>query len=244
MKKFSKLFCVIIMAILLVVPSASVFAAKTTKKTTTTTTTSATYAVSEDEKAVTMHVFYSPTCGHCAALHEFLSELKEDKDYKDKFNIKDYNVSDSLNIELLDEVRDHFKNAGDGVPYYVIGDVDFEGFGESSKAEIKKTIDDMYGSKNYKDVVNAIVKDEVGTLSDDANNVIGMVVLGLCVVIIIVLIICSSKNKYYEDDLEDEEETESEEKEEEKVSEKKSESKTNTSSSKKNSKNANSKKKK
>ena len=98
MKKFSKLFCVIIMAILLVVPSASVFAAKTTKKTTTTTTTSATYAVSEDEKAVTMHVFYSPTCGHCAALHEFLGELKEDKDYKDKFNIKDYNVSDSLNI--------------------------------------------------------------------------------------------------------------------------------------------------
>ena len=82
MKKFSKLFCVIIMAILLVVPSASVFAAKTTKKTTTTTTTSATYAVSEDEKAVTMHVFYSPTCGHCAALHEFLGELKEDKDYK------------------------------------------------------------------------------------------------------------------------------------------------------------------
>ena len=160
-----------------------------------------------------------------------------------KFNIKDYNVSDSLNIELLDEVRDYFKNAGDGVPYYVIGDVDFEGFGESSKAEIKKTIDDMYGSKNYKDVVNAIVKDEVDTLSDDANNVIGMVVLGLCVVIIIVLIICSSKNKYYEEENEDEEETESKEKEEEKVSEKKSESKTNT-SSKKNSKNANSKKKK
>ena len=38
MKKFSKLLCVIMMAIVLVVPFANVNAAKTTKKTTTTTT--------------------------------------------------------------------------------------------------------------------------------------------------------------------------------------------------------------
>lgn len=209
MKKFSKLLCVIMMAILLVVPFANVNAAKATKKTTTTTTTASTYAVSNDEKAVTIYVFYSPTCPHCQDLHEFLSELKEDKDYKDKFNVKDYSVAESLNLELLDEVHDYFKYTGNGgVPYYVIGDEPFEGFGDSSKAELKKTIDDMYGSKNYKDVVNAIINDEVASLSDDANNVIGMVVLGLCVVIIIALIICSSKNKYYEDDEEDEVEQE------------------------------------
>ncbi|MCX4248566.1 MAG: DsbA family protein [Bacilli bacterium] len=226
MKKFSKLLCVIMMAIVLVVPFANVNAAKTTKKTTTTTTTASTYAVSNDEKAVTIYVFYSPTCPHCQDLHEFLSELKEDKDYKDKFNVKDYSVAESLNLELLDEVHDYFKYSGNGgVPYYVIGDEPFEGFGDSTKAEIKKTIDDMYGSKNYKDVVNAIINDEVASLSDDANNVIGMVVLGLCVVIIIALIICSSKNKYYEDDENDEDEEETETKVEEvketKVSEKK-----------------------
>lgn len=213
MKKISRLFCVMMLSLLLVVPFFNVDAAKkTSKKTTPTTTTAQSYAVSEDEKAVTMHVFYLPTCSHCQDLHEFLAELKEDKDYKDKFNVKDYNVQESLAAELLDKVRDYFHNNGGGVPYYVIGNQDYEGFGEQSKAEIKKTIDDLYGSKNYKDVVAAIDSGNMDSLKDDSSNIIGMVVLGLCVVIIIVLIVCSSKNKYYEED-EDEEEPEKESKE-------------------------------
>lgn len=206
MKKLSKLFCIIMISLLIVVPFVNV-SAKTTKKTTTTTTTAKTYAVSQDEKAVTIHVFYSTTCQHCANLHEFLYELKEDDAYKNKFNVKDYSVSDSLSVELLDEVRAYFKNTSSGVPYYVIGDQDFEGFGVGrSESEIKKAIDDLYGSKNYKDVVAAIDNGEIDSLSDDSSNIVGMVVLGLCVVIIIALIVCSSKNKYYEDDEEDDEE--------------------------------------
>lgn len=226
MKKISRLFCVMIMSLLLVVPFINVDAAKTTKKTTTTTTTAQTYAVSQDENAVTIHVFYLPTCEHCQHLHEFLAELKEDKDYKDKFNVKDYSVQDSLSMELLDEVRDYFKSTSGGVPYYVIGDQDYEGFGVGkSEAEIKKAIDDLYGSKNYKDVVAAIDDGNIDSLNDDSSNVIGMVVLGLCVVIIIVLIVCSSKNKYYEDDEEDEDTEEETDEEEVKEEPKKEETK-------------------
>lgn len=240
MKKFSKLFCVMMISLLLVVPFFNVDASKkTTKKATTTTTTAKTYAVSQDENAVTIHVFYLPTCSHCQALHEFLYELKEDKDYKDKFNVKDYNVQESLSIELLEKVRDYFKSTSDGVPYYVIGEEDFEGFGEGrSEAEIKKVIDDLYGSKNYKDVVSAIDDGNMDSLNDDSSNVVGMIVLGLCVVIIIALLICSSKNKYYEDDEEEEEENETKEDKketkepEEKKVEKKNESSKNNSNKK------------
>lgn len=251
MKKISKLLCVMMMSLLLVVPFLNVDAAtkKATKKTTTTTTTAKTYAVSQDENAVTIHVFYSETCPHCQSLHEFLSELKEDKDYKDKFNVKDYSVSESLNVELLDEVHEYFKYTGNGgVPYFVIGSDPFEGFGEGrSEAEIKKAIDDLYGSKNYKDVVTAIINDEIDSLSDDASNVVGMVVLGLCVVIIIALIVCSSKNKYYDEEDEDEEEETLEEtkKEEVKPAESKKEEvkKDNKNNSKNNSKKKNNNKK-
>lgn len=206
MKKFSKLFCVMIMSLLLVVPFLNVDAAKTTKKTTTTTTTASTFAKSEDEKAVSVYVFYLTTCPHCQELHEYLSELKEDKDIKDKFNVIDYEVSSSVNLEILNKVRAYFKDTGNGVPYFVIGDEDFTGFGESSKSEIRKTIEDFYGSKNYQDVVAAVINGTTDSLDDGSSNIIGVVVLGLCVVIIIALIICSSKNKYYEDDEEEEEE--------------------------------------
>lgn len=239
MKKLNKLFCVMMISLLLVLPFANVDAAKTTKKTTTTTTTTAkTYPVSQDEKAVTMHVFYSPTCPHCADLHEFLDELKEDPEYKDKFNVKDYNLSDdSLAMELFQKVSDYFKYTNGGVPYYVIGDVDDSGFGTSSASSIKKTIDDLYGSKNYKDVVAAIDSGNLDSLNDDSSNIIGMVVLGLCVVIIIVLIVCSSKNKYYDEDDEEELEDTEEEKKEEKETQTKEVKKTNTPKKNTNSKN-------
>ncbi|MCH5167097.1 MAG: hypothetical protein J1F35_04305 [Erysipelotrichales bacterium] len=203
MKRLSKLFCVLMVALMLVMPF-NVNAAKTTKKTTTTKTTTTeitTFAKSQDEGAINVYVFYWSACSHCKELHEYLAELKEDKDIKDKFNVVDYEVTNSDNNELMQEVIEYFNANVKGVPFYVIGDQYFNGFGESSKATLVSAIEDAYTSKNYQDVVAAVVSGDVDSLYDDkSSDIVGMVVLGICVVIIIALIVCSSKNKYYDEE--------------------------------------------
>lgn len=212
MKKVFKLFCVLMVSIMLVMPFNYVDA-KTTKKTTTTkatTTTGLTFENSQDEKAINIYVFYSSTCPHCQELHEYLAELKQDKDIKDKFNVVDYEVSGqgNPNASLLQEVKSYFNVSDSYVPFYVIGNEDYTGFGESSKETLKKAIEDAYSSSSYKDIVAAIVDGNTDLLNseDEGNSIVGMIVLGVCVVIIIALVVCSSRNKYYDDE-EDEEDT-------------------------------------
>lgn len=237
MKKFNKIVCVLLVALMLVVPFVGVDAkTKTTKKvTTTTTTTESTFYKSSDEKAINVYVFYSNECPHCADLHTYLAELKEDKDIRDKFNIVDYEIHNSENNSLMMEVGEYFNTSVTGVPFYVIGNKYYSGFGDPSKTTIVNAINDNYNSKKYQDYVAAIVNGTTSDLVDEkANNIIGMVILGICVVIIIALIVCSSKNKYYDDE-DDEEEVEEEKKpvKEEKKATKKAEATKTTKTAKK-----------
>lgn len=203
MKKVCKLFCVLMVALMLLAPVTGVYAKK--KTTTTTTTTTA-----QKTDAVNVYVFYSPTCPHCSDLHEYLSELEKDKEYKNLFNVVDYDVvSSNTNRELWEKVGNYFGVELDGVPFYVIGDQYYEGFGDSSKDTIKAAIKNAKNDSNYKDVVGGIGSGEITGSKDDSedkkgNDMVGMIILAVTVVIIIVLIVCSSKNKY-SDDEEDEE---------------------------------------
>lgn len=204
MKKVCKLFCVLMVALMLLVPVTGVYAKKTTTTTTTTTTTAA-----KNDDAVNVYVFYSPTCPHCSDLHSYLDELKKDKEYKDLFNVVDYDVvSNQTNYELWEKVGEYFGVNIDGVPFYVIGDQHYEGFGDSAKDTIKAAIKNAHNDSKYLDVVDGIGKGEITDQKKDSedkkgNNMVGMVILAITVVIIIVLIVCSSKNRYYDDEEDD-----------------------------------------
>lgn len=218
MKRICKLLCVLMVALVLVAPVTGVEAKK---KTTTTTTTAPVKA-----GAVNVYVFYSPTCPHCADLHTFLDELKEDKEYKDLFNVVDYDVATSdTNRQLWQKVGEYFEVNVDGVPFYVIGDQYYEGFGDSAKDTLKTAIKNAANDKKYRDVVDGIGKGEITkTISEEkgekkGNNVVGMVILAITVVIIIILIVCSSKNKYYDDEEDDDDDVEEETVKEEVVEE-------------------------
>lgn len=207
MKKICKLFCVLMVALMLLAPVTGVYAKK---KTTTTTTTTA--AVKEG--AVNVYVFYSPTCPHCSDLHEYLAELGEDKEYKNLFNVVDYDVvSSQTNYDLWEKVAEYFGVKVDGVPFYVIGDQYYEGFGDSAKDTIKAAIKNAHNDSKYLDVVDGIGKGEITGQKEETedkkgNNMVGMVILAITVVIIIILIVCSSKNKYYDDEEDDDEDLE------------------------------------
>ena len=234
-KRVCKLFCVLMVALMLLAPVTGVYA----KKKTTTTTTTTTTTVKED--VVNVYVFYSPTCPHCSDLHEYLDELEEDKEYKDLFNVVDYDVvSSQTNYELWEKVAEYFGVKVDGVPFYVIGDQYYEGFGDSAKDTIKASIKNSKNDSNYVDVVDGIGKGEITGQKDDTedkkgNNIVGMVILAITVVIIIILIVCSSKNKYYDDDEDDDDDEYSSEenKEEKEVTETKTVSSTKNNATKK-----------
>lgn len=209
MKRICKLFCVLMVALMLLAPVTGVYAKK---KTTTTTTTAAV-----KEGAVNVYVFYSPTCPHCSDLHAYLAELGEDKEYKDLFNVVDYDVvSNQTNYDLWEKVAEYFGVKVDGVPFYVIGDQYYEGFGDSAKDTIKAAIKNSHNDSKYLDVVDGIGKGEITGEKNNSedkkgNNMVGMIILAITVVIIIILIVCSSKNKYYDDEEDDDEEEEKKE---------------------------------
>lgn len=213
MKKF---FSIVLLLLLVVAPVMEVNAA-TTKKTTTTKITTPTEEAIKDGKVVTVHVFYSSTCGFCKTLREYLSELSNDKTYGKLFEVVEYEVSDSFNSELKSEVDAHYNNpTNTGVPVYVIGDDYYDGYEASTYNDrIKASIKKAYESGKTYDAIEKLSS----KLKKD-SSAIGYVILGIVAVIIVAVIVSSSKNKYYED-----EEVETEEVKTKEVETKKAETK-------------------
>lgn len=206
MKTLKKILFVFIVALMVVSPLSYVDAAKKEKATTTT-------VVAGDENAVAVSVFYSSTCPHCQALHAFLSELKKDDSINKMFNVVDYEVSEESNSDLWSKVAAYFDQETDGVPFFVIGQQYYSGYSESLNDTIKNKIKEVYADQSLNiDVVTGIKDGTItGKLSDtqdkSANNLVGVIILGVSVVVVIVLIVLSSKNKYYDEDEEEVEET-------------------------------------
>lgn len=244
MKNVKRLLFVFLAALLVLTPFVNVDAAKKKTKTTTTTTTTTT-TVKVDENAVVVSVFFRSSCPHCQALHEYLSELKKDSTIASKFIVADYETTQIVDgnevskedvSALLDKVADYFDFHIDGVPFYVIGEKYYSGFGDSSKEELRERILELYNDQEKNiDVVTGISNGSItGKLADkSASNTLGIIILAVSVVVVIVLIILSGKNKYEDDedeiedeeeideDIEDEEDEEDEEEIKEKVVEKK-----------------------
>lgn len=93
--------------------------------------------VEQDEK-VNIYLFYSKTCPHCHKELEYLETLKSD--YKDSINIFTYEVGDITNNNYLKSVKEYFNETRPGVPFTVIGNTTFYGFGSITPAEIDDTL--------------------------------------------------------------------------------------------------------
>ena len=103
-----------------------------------------------DKNLVNIYLFHSDTCPHCASEKELLAELE--KEY-DNIKIYMYEVGDSSNVLLLNEVADMFDTTVTGVPFTVIADKVYKGFSyENSKSKFMATIE-YYSDHGYKDVV-------------------------------------------------------------------------------------------
>ena len=197
-----KLIKSLLVALLLVVPVTFASA-----KTTTTTQGTA-------PGKVNMYVFYGDGCSHCLALETYIkTSLRKNDQVKDKVNIIYYEVwnysgDHAQNAELMSAVGSSLGTNPTGVPFYVIGDKFFSGYGESYNDTIVNTILDQASNNKYVDVVQTLAdkmkekpqesnpEDKIegeGDKGSSNTDVIGFVILGITVVV--VLIICFTKDK-------------------------------------------------
>ncbi len=137
-------------------------------------------AVFAQEK-VKVYLFRSDTCPICQKAVAFFNELAEDEEYKDMFELVDFEVSSSKNAKLMNEASEAMGDGEvSGVPYIVIGDRSFGGYTSSWDDDIKEEIKTTYEDESFVDPL----KDIVGETDNSNDTLITVGVLAVAVVLI------------------------------------------------------------
>lgn len=122
----------------------------------------------ESDDKINIYLFRGNGCGHCKNFITFLYEnIDELGQY---FNLVSYEIFyNQDNSKLMSEVSKFFGEEATGVPYIVIGDKYFSGFGEGLKEDIKTAIKDLYESKDRYDVFEEMEKPVQDTSKKDTS---------------------------------------------------------------------------
>lgn len=90
------------------------------------------------KEPVTLYLFYSDSCPHCAAEKEYLKKLQDEKP---NLEVILYEVShNEENSILLDQVKEKLEKNNPYVPFTVIGDTSFTGFNSSFEKAIEDAV--------------------------------------------------------------------------------------------------------
>ena len=121
-----------------------------------------------DKNLVNIYLFHSNTCPHCKEEIKYLDEIK--KGY-DNIKIYMYEISDSDNIQLLDEVAMLYDTQVSGTPFTVIGDKYFKGFSYENYADRFSATIEYYSNNGYTDRVGEYIGNiELPTYPVDDNS--------------------------------------------------------------------------
>ena len=106
------------------------------------------------EEQIDLYLFHSNTCSHCKAEINFLNELKEKYE---NLNLNLYEVNDSKeNKDLMIDIKEKLNIDSPNVPFTVIGDYYYIGFGEGIKEGIEKLVV-KYSEEGSYDVISDII---------------------------------------------------------------------------------------
>ena len=107
-----------------------------------------------DKNLVNIYLFHSDTCPHCKDEINFLNSIKDDYD---NVKIYMYEISDSENIRLMDEVANLYDTSVSGTPFTIIGDKYFKGFSHEAYADRFTAAIDYYSDNAYQDRVGEYI---------------------------------------------------------------------------------------
>ena len=102
-----------------------------------------------DENKVNIYMFWGNGCPHCEEQFKFLTSIENE--YGDYFTLNAFEVwYDENNEKLMEQFASNMGDEVSGVPYTIIGNKTFTGFGASSESEFLEAIKTQY--KNSYDV--------------------------------------------------------------------------------------------
>lgn len=144
----------------------------------------------ESDDKINIYLFRGNGCGHCK---NFITFLYENIDELGKyFNLVSYEIFyNQDNSKLMSKVSKFFGEEATGVPYIVIGDKYFSGFGEGLKEDIKKAIKDLYNEKDRYDVFEEMDKpvEDTASVKDTSPQVIAWNAFFIAVATVVILFI-------------------------------------------------------
>lgn len=125
--------------------------------------------IKAEDNLVNLYLFYSKTCPHCEEEIKMLDSIKDD--YKN-LRIYKYELSEDNNSEIFKNVAILFDLNVSGVPFTIIGEKTFIGYGENSKKTIIGCIE-YYSKHGYVDKVGQYLNKELPTydISDDDTSI-------------------------------------------------------------------------
>ena len=107
-----------------------------------------------DKNLVNIYLFHSDTCPHCKEEIKFLDELEEEYN---NIRIYKYEIGNTENLKLLEEVSNLYDTPVMGVPFTVIGDKYFKGFNYENYHERFIAAIDFYSNNGYRDRVGEYI---------------------------------------------------------------------------------------
>lgn len=126
----------------------------------------------EDEKKVNIYLFWGNGCPHCKDFLEFVSsELVPN--YSDYFNFTGYEVwKNKANSSLMNKVADAFEVSKEnrGVPFIVIGEEHFVGYGERLNDTIINVLKNEYAKSSRRDIVDEVLTGKTSSVSSEKNE--------------------------------------------------------------------------
>lgn len=110
-----------------------------------------------DHEKINVYIFRGKGCGHCYNAVTYFYGLGDE--FKDYFNVVTYEVwYNEGNSSLGKAVANELGKTFSGVPFIVVGDTSFGGFGDGTGAEVIKEALKAYQDKDYKDIVAKVQK--------------------------------------------------------------------------------------
>ncbi len=149
---------------------------------------------SENDKQVPIYLFRGKGCSHCEDFLKYVANTLV-KNYGQYFKIISFETwQDSNNSNLQKKVSAFLGDNASGVPYIIIGNQTFLGYGESYNSQIESAITSLYNSSNRYDVFEEMAKAKESGISN-ASAIIWNVIITTIGVLIVIAYTNYAKNE-------------------------------------------------
>lgn len=143
----------------------------------------------ETDDQVTIYLFRGYGCPHCQEFLEFLNSIVEE--HGSKFKLVSFEVYyDQNNGNLMEEVGTFLNKSADGIPFIIIGNQTFAGYGSTMSDQIISAIDAEYNKKERYDVFEEMAKaskkkENTGTVNTPLIIACNLIFVALGAVVVI-----------------------------------------------------------